>query len=293
MKLAVKESELHLKIKDLVSVERRTLRQIIEHLQIVYDTKLYAKLGHSTLQKYLIKELGYSESAAYRRYRALRLTKEMPESKEMIESGSLSLTNASTFHSLMKGLDQKTKEKALGEIQNKTSEETRNKLFDYVPDKEQNKTDEKSHVGKDTYQIKVTLSACIVDKMKCLKARTKIYDTEALLDRVLDIALRETDLTRKKTRKSKSSKHQRHVSAALKKELLARARYRCEHPGCDEVNYLEIDHIRPIAYGGQSNLENLRLVCRSHNQLYAKSMGLGTECFSQVEKKPKQKTWQR
>lgn len=37
---------------------------------------------------------------------------------------------------------------------------------------------------------------------------------------------------------------------------------------------LKYDHIRPIALGGQSNLENIRLVCRAHNQLYATSLGL-------------------
>lgn len=115
-----------------------------------------------------------------------------------------------------------------------------------------------------------------MDKMKQMKARTKIYDTEALLGRVLDIALKETDLTQKRSRKSKPSKRQRHISAAVKKKVYARAHYRCEHPGCDEMNYLEFDHIRPIALGGQSNLDNIRLVCRAHNQFYAKSLGLIT-----------------
>lgn len=275
MKLEAQERELHAKLKDLVDVERRTLTQIIEHLQTVYDTKLYSKLGYSTIQKYLIKELHYSESAAYRRHRALRLTKEMPESKRMLESGTLNLTNASTFHSIMSGKDEKTKKQALLDIQNKTSQETRDKLFEYAPEKSQGKTDEKRHVGKETYEIRVTLSACVMNKMKCLKARTKIYDTEALLDRVLDIALKETDLSRKRSRKSMPSRRQRHISADVKKKIVARARYRCEHPGCDEINYLEFDHIRPIALGGQSNLDNIRLLCRAHNQLYARSLGLG------------------
>lgn len=260
--------------KNLVAVERRTLTQIIEHLQLAYDSKLYSKLGYSTIQKYLIREFGYSESAAYRRYRALRLTKEMPESKEMLESGTLNLTNASTFHSFMNGKDPEIKKQALLDIQNKTTQETKDKLFEYAPEKAQEKTDENGHVGKETYQICVTLCACVMNKMKEMKARTKIYDTEALLDRVLDIALKETDLTKKRSRKSKPSKHQRHISASVKKKVYARARYRCEHPGRDEINYLEFDDIRPIALGGQSSFENIRLVCRAHNQLYAKTLGV-------------------
>lgn len=274
MQLKIKESELHSKLKDLVAVERKALTEIIKHLQRVYDTKLYAKLGYSTIQKYLIRELKYSESAAYRRYRALRLTIEMPESKSMLESGTLSLTNAASFHSIMSGKDSETKKRALLDIQNKTSVEARNKLFAYAPEKSQSKTDEEKHVGEETYEIRVTLSASVMDKMKQLKARTKIYDTEALINRALDISLKETDLTRRRSRKSRPSKKQRHISASVKKKVYTRARYRCEHPGCNEINYLELDHIKPIAHGGQSGLENIRLVCRAHNLLYAREAKL-------------------
>src|SRR5690554_6171569 len=82
MKLTVAENNLHNRIKALVATERKTLAEIIENLQRVYDTRLFAKMGYSSLIKYLIKECGYSEGAAYRRYQALKLTKEIPEAKD-------------------------------------------------------------------------------------------------------------------------------------------------------------------------------------------------------------------
>ncbi len=39
---------------------------------------------------------------------------------------------------------------------------------------------------------------------------------------------------------------------------------------CGSTWQLEIDHIHPFALGGASTVENLRLVCRAHNQQYAR-----------------------
>jgi 5-methylcytosine-specific restriction endonuclease McrA len=43
---------------------------------------------------------------------------------------------------------------------------------------------------------------------------------------------------------------------------------------CGSKFYLEIDHIRPVALGGDNGLSNLRLLCRTHNALAARRWGL-------------------
>ncbi|WP_371869309.1 HNH endonuclease [Anaeromyxobacter diazotrophicus] len=35
---------------------------------------------------------------------------------------------------------------------------------------------------------------------------------------------------------------------------------------------LELDHIHPVALGGRSTADNLRLVCRTHNSLHAEQV---------------------
>jgi hypothetical protein len=42
-----------------------------------------------------------------------------------------------------------------------------------------------------------------------------------------------------------------------------------EHNGkkCGSRHMLEVDHIMPFAYGGKTEIENLRVLCRAHNQL--------------------------
>ena len=41
---------------------------------------------------------------------------------------------------------------------------------------------------------------------------------------------------------------------------------KCTHPGCDSTHFLEYDHIKPLTLGGKTTFENLRLLCRAHNQ---------------------------
>jgi 5-methylcytosine-specific restriction endonuclease McrA len=46
---------------------------------------------------------------------------------------------------------------------------------------------------------------------------------------------------------------------------------------------LELDHIRPVALGGKSTADNLRLCCRAHNSLYAEQI-FGREHMDQFRK---------
>src|SRR4051794_38243307 len=53
---------------------------------------LYAEWSYSSLIEYCMKDLGYSEPAAYRRITAMRLIHELPELEKKVEEGALSLS---------------------------------------------------------------------------------------------------------------------------------------------------------------------------------------------------------
>ena len=57
--------------------------------------------------------------------------------------------------------------------------------------------------------------------------------------------------------------------AQIKREVWSRDQGRCTYPGCCSKHFLEYDHIQPVSLNGTSTLENLRLLCRAHNQLVA------------------------
>ncbi len=84
--------ELELRLKDFVSKERFLLHIILDHIKEVDRRKLYLERAYSSLYEYLVKELGYSGSAAIRRQEAARMIVQIPELGHKIQSGSINLT---------------------------------------------------------------------------------------------------------------------------------------------------------------------------------------------------------
>jgi 5-methylcytosine-specific restriction endonuclease McrA len=75
-----------------------------------------------------------------------------------------------------------------------------------------------------------------------------------------------------------SSKRKRSRSAAVIREVFLRDGKQCSYVSpdgrrCGARRLLEVDHIEPLAVGGEDTVENLRLRCRAHNQRYAR------QCF--------------
>ena len=70
------------------------------------------------------------------------------------------------------------------------------------------------------------------------------------------------------------SERSRHIPAAVVREVYGRDDGQCcfvarNGRRCNSRVFLEIDHIQPFAAGGPAVVENLRLMCRAHNQWHA------------------------
>jgi len=69
----------------------------------------------------------------------------------------------------------------------------------------------------------------------------------------------------------------RHIPAAVRNAVWVRDQGRCTFTSenghrCDARSGLQFDHIEPVARGGQSTIDNLRLRCHAHNQYEAERM---------------------
>jgi hypothetical protein len=66
----------------------------------------------------------------------------------------------------------------------------------------------------------------------------------------------------------------RYIPIAAREHTLERASYRCEYRApdgtrCRARTSLEVDHVQPFGKGGGSAEDNLRVLCRGHNRLFA------------------------
>lgn len=75
-------------------------------------------------------------------------------------------------------------------------------------------------------------------------------------------------------RQRRASGDSRYVSAEVRRRVVERDGRQCTFASasgarCPERTRLEFDHVTPVARGGRSTVENVRLRCRAHNQLAA------------------------
>jgi 5-methylcytosine-specific restriction endonuclease McrA len=91
--------ELLARTKSLVAEERRATVALIEHLEEISRRMLYAEMGYASLWEFATIELGLSEGAAQRRIQAMRLVRDVPSAKALLETGKLSLSNAAKVQS--------------------------------------------------------------------------------------------------------------------------------------------------------------------------------------------------
>jgi HNH endonuclease len=97
---------------------------------------------------------------------------------------------------------------------------------------------------------------------------------EAGLDLLLERQAKRNGLV-EKPRKSKSSPTAVTMTAPVKREVWRRDGGRCQWPVesggvCGSARRIQFDHIIPRAAGGLSTVDNVRLLCRMHNDLAAR-----------------------
>ncbi|MES2768077.1 MAG: HNH endonuclease signature motif containing protein [Bdellovibrionota bacterium] len=62
------------------------------------------------------------------------------------------------------------------------------------------------------------------------------------------------------------SHNARYIPSTLRQAVYTRDKGQCTHSNCNSRKFLEYDHIIPLAIGGKTTIQNLRLLCRTHNQ---------------------------
>ena len=115
--------ELLSQTKFLVQKERNIHIQVLRHLAEIDSRKLFFSQGFFSLFDYAVRELGYSEGAAYRRIKAMKLCRDLPETANRLQSGRLSLSAASQLQVFFEKQNKKTKEEEKKTLSLKSSEE--------------------------------------------------------------------------------------------------------------------------------------------------------------------------
>ncbi|MBX3040354.1 MAG: HNH endonuclease [Bdellovibrionaceae bacterium] len=290
-------------MKRLAATERKITHVILLHLCEIEERRLYLKDGYDGMYTYLTQGLGYSEAGAYRRLQSARLLRRIPEAAANLENGSLNLSQMTQVQKELqaqtkKGLSlsaERTKD-LLKKLENQNSQETQRTLaleFDsplQTQDRIKPQKDDSIRLEttftpeqfEDLKQAKSLLSHTCPDGAwnDVIGSLAKDFNKRKLRD--VPSGKRESFATSiQNAGPSEKPSHRReHLRIAIKRDLLKKAQNRCEYTDlktqkrCSSTYQLEVEHIQPLALGGSNSLENLRILCRAHNNHLARQGGL-------------------
>ena len=301
--LALSNDNLITSVRLLVKEERRITREILDHINEVARRRLYADLGFSSIFAWLVKDLGYSESAAYRRMQAARVLLAVPDVACKLESGELGLTVLSKVQTFIRADEKRTgqkmsiqeKSEILTKVESCSSRETEHRLAQHFPEVASQFQDglapnEKVRaISEDQVSVQVTFTRVQFQKLKRIQellSHTHIdASNAALLDAAMDVFLEKKDPLRKAVKPRAALcdtaaeadvpyvQPAKSLTPSIRNAVLRKSGGQCEYREtkmghrCESRHFLEVDHIRPRALGGTNVPDNLRVLCRTHNLL--------------------------
>ncbi|MFN8789842.1 MAG: HNH endonuclease [Bdellovibrionales bacterium] len=281
--------ELHSMTQSLARKERLCTLDVLWHLREIERRLLYAEMGYRDLKEYCVRELHYSEGSAWRRISAMKVLKEVPEVEEKLESGSLNLTQLSLVRSHFREIKSTLEEKkgVLRSLENQDVHTTQRILAESRPEPlmAEPPVHEKPLKGK-RLQVTLILDEDVqqeLDELLILLGQkmTKLELFKLLVREKLESLRKKTSIkmdqqgSAAQSPRRSSAAGSRYISKAIQQQVRVRDQYRCQYRDpesrrqCSARFHLQVEHIRPFAKGGGNDVENLQLLCPTHNRLRA------------------------
>jgi 5-methylcytosine-specific restriction endonuclease McrA len=143
-------------------------------------------------------------------------------------------------------------------------------------------------LSESRFKVEFTATAALREKLERARdlmshanpSREIANVVESALDLLLEkLESRRLGKLKRAPRKASSRGKQspERVSRDVRRQVFARDGEQCTFVGpdghrCSARSFLELDHIDPLGLGGASDVANIRVRCRSHNQLWAEQV---------------------
>jgi hypothetical protein len=309
-------------VSRLVGSHRRLTAKLVACLAEIEERRLHLLKGFSSMFDFCTKALGFSEGEAFRRILAARLGRRFPVVFRLLASGELNLT---TLELLRDRLTEENHGDLFAQVAGKGKHDVVAILAARFPQPDRPSRVRRQRtepLSGESYSIEFTASDALFRKLeRCrdlMSHSNPSRDLGAVIERGLDLLLVELERKRMaKTRRARSPQareecsertdrrpeHRDPVASGARRARVTNPVRRAvfERDGscctfvasdgrrCDARAFLELDHIEPRARGGSDTLENLRVRCRAHNQLWAEQ-AFGREQVEQARHFRQQKS---
>jgi len=271
------------KAKELAADYLRTEGQLLSVLMEMRRLRVFAELNYTGIFDYCERALKLSRAQAYYFKSVAEKSEEVPEIREAVVEGALTLSQARRIVSVVtpdnhqewiekaKSLSQKDLEREVTAVNPKA----------HVKEKLQ-------PVARELSELKVPVDSKTEQNLEALKdilsqklgkpatlAEVIAWATEVTRDKFDPVrkAQRAVSLGKVSLAKTIQPTEGRHrIAAAVKHSAILRAGMRCTFIGrdgrrCEQKRWLDMHHVTPVADGGLNRVDNLRLLCRGHHDL--------------------------
>ena len=297
------DQALHQNLLSLRGTERDIVAKILCHLREVDRRKMFCDFEQSSLFDYAVNILGYSEGQAHRRIQAMRLIKGLPPAakktvENKIKSGELSLSNVSSAQSVFNRVQKAEPNKAytgsqkasiLRELENKSARDGQKVLLKLQPTAAL-PLDRQRVLSEEKTELKIVIDETTKELLENVRALLGPKGADMTYDELFKLMAQETTKNleakrfgKKRTQPSapeqnplstlkvdsaneNSDSHgsTRYLPAGIRHRVWVRDNGRCTK--CAGKRNLQFDHRLPLAFGGETSVENLRLLCFHCNQ---------------------------
>jgi hypothetical protein len=186
-------------------------------------------------------------------------------------AGALALSSLAAFQGFVKERSLSVEEKRAllaSTVEGKSWRETEQLLGDLSP--QALPTERERVISSNQTQITFTADRALMEKFEQLRGLLAHQNVDPnyteLFHLIADQALKKLMPTPPAEKPRVTESKSRFLPVNLKRVVWQRDQGKCTYPGCGSRFMLEYDHIQPYSNGGKSTVENLRLLCRAHNQ---------------------------
>jgi hypothetical protein len=178
----VQDESLLATIRTLVQDEKKLIKQILEYLEEIETRQLYLDRGFGSMFAFCTDFLGYTPQEAQTRIQAMRLGKAVPEIKNQIESGQISLTVAAKVqgHIVKENKARKQKKespmttdqtkKIVEIVQNQSVRTCERLLFEIFPHHAEEAPETAKTISAETIRLSMNLKVETYEMLKELQA---------------------------------------------------------------------------------------------------------------------------
>jgi 5-methylcytosine-specific restriction endonuclease McrA len=296
--------DLDRRLADLVRSERHLAVEFVVELAGFAKRELYRELGYTSLFYYCVRQLGLSKSSAFRRSETARLIARFPVIADRLAEGRLSIR---ALVELREVLTEENHVEVLARAEGKSQEEAQILAVEYQPrpiprdvvralptppaplvvprgtETPPPPPEVVKPLTPDLRRLNVTVSAEFIAELEQVRAALSHQCPDGDFEQVVREAFKlvlERDRKRKaltdrpRPQPETAGENDRYVPAAVKRAVWERDQGRCTWPmgdgePCGSTHQLEFDHDLEVALGGKPTIENIRLLCKSHNLMKA------------------------